>query len=110
MITLFHVKLTFCCRAAAKRKRTESPAVSQQKPQPAQPQAPQQSTSTHTLNVKKEKDSTHPPPAKRPQMAQHLAESLRSLSPAIEITPLVTFEVSFSFIKILYHSSLHELS
>lgn len=32
-------------------------------------------------------------------MAPQLAESLRSLSPAIEITPLVTFEVSYSFIK-----------
>lgn len=75
--------------------------MSQQKQQPAQqPQAPQQSTSTHSFAIKKEKDSTQPPPPKRPQMAPQLAESLRSLSPAIEITPLVTFEVSPNEIQI----------
>ncbi|XP_065346839.1 protein tramtrack, beta isoform-like isoform X1 [Cloeon dipterum] len=87
-------------RPGVKRKRIESPAQTNQQPKPPQPTpqnntSSQQSTSspaTATAQSSSKKEAKESPSQKHTQMAPHIAESLRGLSPGIEITPLVSFE------------------
>ncbi|XP_059484265.1 uncharacterized protein LOC132201800 isoform X4 [Neocloeon triangulifer] len=86
-------------RPAVKRKKSDLPAQAvQQKFIPQQSQAPsqpQQSTSsqpTTTAQSTKNKEDKESPAHKHPRMDPNIAESLRGLSPGIEITPLVSFE------------------